>query len=70
MQKRHTNRERYFEEQAQTSRNYYIPYIKKIIGYIPNTVLEVGCGEGSTLSLHEYSKQAHSSRRNVKKAIS
>ena len=28
MQKRHTNRERYFEEQAQTTRNYYIPYIK------------------------------------------
>lgn len=27
MQKRHTNRERYFEEQAQTTRNYYIPYI-------------------------------------------
>lgn len=25
MQKRHTNRERYFEEQAQTTRNYYIP---------------------------------------------
>ena len=49
MQKRHTNRERYFEEQAQTSRNYYIPYIKKIIGYIPNTVLEVGCGEGGNL---------------------
>ena len=30
MQKRHTNRERYFEEQAQTTRNYYIPYIPKI----------------------------------------
>lgn len=29
MQKRHTNRERYFEEQAQTTRNYYIPYIKE-----------------------------------------
>lgn len=27
MQKRHTNRERYFEEQAQTTRNYYIPYL-------------------------------------------
>lgn len=49
MQKRHTNRERYFKEQAQTSRNYYIPYIKRIIGYIPDTVLEVGCGEGGNL---------------------
>lgn len=29
MQERHTNRERYFEEQAHTTRNYYIPYIKK-----------------------------------------
>ena len=28
MQERHTNRERYFEEQAHTTRNYYIPYIK------------------------------------------
>ena len=46
MQKRHTNRERYFEEQAQTTRNYYIPYIKEYTGNLPNKVLEVGCGEG------------------------
>lgn len=31
MQKRHTNRERYFEEQAQTTRNYYIPYINNTL---------------------------------------
>lgn len=49
MQKRHTNRERYFEEQAHTSRNYYIPYIKRIVGYLPDKVLEVGCGEGGNL---------------------
>ena len=42
MQKRHTNRERYFEEQAQTTRNYYIPYIKEYTGNLPNKVLEVG----------------------------
>ena len=35
MQKRHTNRERYFEEQAQTTRNYYIPYIKEYTGNLP-----------------------------------
>ena len=49
MQKRHTNRERYFEEQAQTTRNYYIPYIKEYTGNLPNKVLEVGCGEGRNL---------------------
>ena len=29
MQKRHTDRESYFDEQSQTSKNYYIPYIKE-----------------------------------------
>ena len=38
MQERHTNRERYFEEQAHTTRNYYIPYIKKNIGNLPNKI--------------------------------
>ncbi len=46
MQKRHTDRESYFGEQSQTSKNYYIPYIKEVIGHIPDKVLEVGCGEG------------------------
>lgn len=49
MQERHTNRKRYFEEQAQTSRNYYIPWIKNIIGHLPGKVLEVGCGEAGNL---------------------
>ena len=44
MQKRHTDRESYFDEQSQTSKNYYIPYIKEVIGHIPDKVLEVGCG--------------------------
>lgn len=49
MQKRHTDRESYFDEQSQTSKNYYIPYIKEVIGNIPDKVLEVGCGEGGNL---------------------
>ena len=36
MQKRHTDRESYFDEQSQTSKNYYIPYIKEVIGHIPD----------------------------------
>ena len=48
MQKRHTDRESYFDEQSQTSKNYYIPYIKEVIGHIPDKVLEVGCGEGGS----------------------
>ena len=36
MQKRHTDRESYFGEQSQTSKNYYIPYIKEVIGHIPD----------------------------------
>lgn len=49
MQKRHTDRKRYFEEQARTSLNYYIPYIKQFTGSLPSKVLEVGCGEGGNL---------------------
>lgn len=49
MQERHINRERYFEEQARTSKKYYIPYIAEIIGDLPDKVLEVGCGEGGNL---------------------
>lgn len=49
MQERHTNRKRYFEEQAQTTRNYYIPYIKRMMHHLPNEILEVGCGEGGNL---------------------
>ena len=49
MQERHIDRNRYFEEQAQTCRKYYIPYIKNHIGHLPHKVLEVGCGEGGNL---------------------
>lgn len=49
MQQRHINRKAYFEEQAYTARKYYIPYINKHIGIIPDRVLEIGCGEGGNL---------------------
>lgn len=49
MQERHINRKCYFEEQSLTSKNYYIPYIQRVTGYIPTKVLEVGCGEGGNL---------------------
>ncbi len=50
MQKRHSDRERYFQELANTSRSYYLDYLKpfKEIGD-GCRVLEVGCGEGGNL---------------------
>ena len=50
MQKRHTDRERYFNESARTTLNYYMPYIdqyKKVDSDCK--ILEVGCGEGGNL---------------------
>lgn len=50
MQKRHTDRESYFNELANTSRNFYIDYVKRFIPLSPETgVLEIGCGEGGNL---------------------
>ena len=49
MQERHIDRKRYFEEQAQTSEKYYLPYVKNVLGHLPTRVLEVGCGEGGNL---------------------
>ena len=60
MQERHNNRKRYFRELAQTSRNYFIPYIgqfvagkaakgdRKPLDSGPR-VLEIGCGDGGNL---------------------
>lgn len=50
MQARHTDRKCYFEESAQSSTRYYLPYILQYHS-VSNTdrILEVGCGEGGNL---------------------
>lgn len=50
MQERHSNRQLYFNEQAETTEKFVIPYInsvKKIDQH--SIILEVGCGEGGNL---------------------
>lgn len=50
MQKRHTDRQQYFNELAHTSEKYFIPYIKKFIDIDhPVSILEIGCGDGGNL---------------------
>lgn len=50
MQERHTNREKYFNEQAITSEKYVLSFIKEVLTIDENTsVLEIGCGEGGNL---------------------
>jgi SAM-dependent methyltransferase len=50
MHDRHTDRERYFNEQALTSRKYVVPFIQEVMPVGARTaVLEVGCGEGGNL---------------------
>lgn len=50
MHERHTNRERYFSEQAFTTRKHVIPFINEISPVNKDTtVLEIGCGEGGNL---------------------
>ena len=50
MQKRHTDRKRYFFELATTSDSYYVDYVRKYKNIGPDTrILEVGCGEGGNL---------------------
>jgi len=50
MQKRHQDRQLYFNEQSLTTRKYVIPYIQKhkTIG-LGTRVLEIGCGEGGNI---------------------
>ena len=48
MQTRHIDRERYFNELASTSREFYIDYLKRFKNIDSNTrILEIGCGEGN-----------------------
>lgn len=50
MQDRHKNREKYFDEQVYTTKNYVIPFINEINPINENiSVLEIGCGEGGNL---------------------
>lgn len=50
MQKRHSNRQQYFNELAYTSEKYFLPYITDFIGLNnPISILEVGCGDGGNL---------------------
>ena len=50
MQQRHLDRWQYFTELANTSRKYYIDYLKSFLPITSDTkVLEIGCGEGGNL---------------------
>jgi SAM-dependent methyltransferase len=50
MHERHTDRERYFREQAQTTAKHVIPFIDSVIPVGSSlSVLEIGCGEGGNL---------------------
>ena len=50
MQERHQNRKQYFTELANTSRNFYLDYLRSEISLTAQTrVLEIGCGEGGNL---------------------
>lgn len=50
MQTRHQDRRQYFNEQAETTRKFVIPYIEQVRPVTPELrVLEIGCGEGGNL---------------------
>lgn len=50
MQRRHIDRKLYFEEQAQTTSKYVIPFIESCANVSADArILEVGCGEGGNL---------------------
>ena len=50
MQQRHLDRKLYFQELANTSRDFYLDYLRPYINLGEQTrVLEIGCGEGGNL---------------------
>jgi SAM-dependent methyltransferase len=52
MQQRHTDRQQYFNEQVESTRNYVLPYIMQGLETRAGKgfrVLEIGCGEGGNL---------------------
>ena len=50
MQKRHRDRKSYFNEQAETTKKYVVPFAQEFMTFDQNTnVLEIGCGEGGNL---------------------
>jgi 2-polyprenyl-3-methyl-5-hydroxy-6-metoxy-1,4-benzoquinol methylase len=50
MQNRHLDRKQYFEEESATSKNYYLPYLRRFTNVGKGVrVIEVGCGEGGNL---------------------
>lgn len=50
MQDRHTNRKRYFDELAVSSRKYFLPYLEEFFPITSSTrILEIGCGDGGNL---------------------
>ena len=50
MQSRHNDRFQYFQEQNNTSKDYYVSYVSPFVTLSSGTnVLEIGCGEGGNL---------------------
>lgn len=50
MQDRHSDRRRYFNEQAYTTKKYVIPYISAVKPITADMrILEIGCGEGGNM---------------------
>ena len=50
MQQRHTDRQIYFNELANTSREFYIDYLQSFCNLTKDSkILEIGCGEGGNL---------------------